>query len=79
MILYFKQKLDELRLSDHEFFETAYMAIFGKLHDCTSDTCQFRLHGIIPRYAIAYLQYLQRSEPCTVQDVHAQSKETHSL
>jgi hypothetical protein len=46
MLLYFVNDCKELRLSALEYFEMAYMAMFGKAH---------------PSVAVDYAEYLQNS------------------
>lgn len=62
MMLYFHQKLRELQISAHEFFQLAYMAKFNKLMDLNDDYAQYLLHGILPKYAVEYLKQLQENE-----------------
>lgn len=64
MLLYFVQKIEELRLSAIEFFETAYVWQFKKQGHVTPDYCEYLQHGILPKYVIAYLQHLQKESPC---------------
>lgn len=62
MLLYLYRKLDELRISAHEFFQLAYMAKFNKLMDLNDDFAQYLLHGVLPRYVVEYLKHLQENE-----------------
>ncbi len=59
MILYLQLKLVRLRITAHEFFETAYMWRFNKQGHITPDFCAYMLHGVIPAYVCAYLKHLQ--------------------
>lgn len=61
-LLYFQAKLTELRLSAHEFLETAYVWRFGKQGHVTPDFCEYLNHGILPIYCIQYLKHLQEKE-----------------
>lgn len=65
MILYLYQKLNELRISHYEFFETAYVWVFmpARMPDLSNDFCQFTLHGLVPVYVTKYLKHLQSQEP----------------
>ena len=62
MLLYLYQKLKELRISAHEFFQIAYMAKFNKLMDLNDDFAQYLLHGVLPKYVVEYLKHLQENE-----------------
>lgn len=62
MLLYFQAKISELRLTYHEFFETAYQWRFGRLVMLDDDYAQFLLHSVLPKYVVEFLQHLQESE-----------------
>lgn len=71
MMLYFKAKLDELRITYHQFFMTAYQWRFNpaRLPSIDDDYCQFLLHGVLPKYVVEYLKHLQKEETCSVSAV----------
>lgn len=77
MILYFRAKLEQLGLTYHEFFETAYHWRFGKLVTIDSDYAQFLLHSVLPKYVIEYLKHLQESEDGSRQMLVVQSNGTN--
>jgi hypothetical protein len=62
MMLFFRAKLEELRLSALEFFETAYVWKFDKQPVVQEDFCQYLLHGVLPKYVVEYLKHLQQGE-----------------
>lgn len=62
MLLYLKQKLNELNVEDVTFFRIAHIYQFGTNPDQWDSIAQFRLHGIIPRYVQNYLKMLQAKE-----------------
>lgn len=66
MLLYFKAKLGDLRISYHQFFEIAYQWRFNppRMPSISDDYCQFLLHGVLPKYVIEYLKHLQKEETC---------------
>lgn len=71
MLLYFKAKLEELRITYHQFFEVAYQWRFNPPHvPCINDDyCQYLLHGVLPKYVIEYLKHLQQEETCSASAV----------
>lgn len=62
MILYFHQKLRELQMSAHEFFQLAYQWKFNKIMDLHDDFSQYLLHSVIPLYAREFIKHLQENE-----------------
>lgn len=60
MLLFYKETVNRLRLTDLEAFETAYVAQFGKQGHVTPDLCQFKLHGVLPIYVINWVKALER-------------------
>ena len=59
MMLYLQATLDRLRISAHEFFETAYMWRFNKQGRVTPDFCIYLTDGVLPKYVVEYVLYLQ--------------------
>lgn len=70
MLLYLRNKLENLGLTYHQFFETAYQWRFNppQVPSLNDDYCSFLLHGVLPRYVVAYLKHLQEKETCTAPD-----------
>lgn len=70
MLLYLRNKLENLGLTYHQFFETAYQWRFNppQVPSLNDDYCQFLLHAVLPKYVVDYLKHLQRSESCTAPD-----------
>ena len=71
MLLYLHAKVDQLRLSIYEFFETAYMWRFQKVGHVVPDYIHYVEHAHhpnydLPKYVKAYLAHLQQEEVCTV-------------
>ena len=60
MILFYRQVVSRLNLTDLEAFETAYVFAFGKQGHVTPDLCEFKLHGILPKYVIKWVKSLER-------------------
>jgi hypothetical protein len=54
------ERLNELRAEDHLFFRIAHFWRFGTTPDLSNDVAQYRLHGIIPKYVMAYLDHLSQ-------------------
>jgi hypothetical protein len=50
------QAIQKSGLSELEFFQTAYLKIFGKVHNCVNDVVQYRQHSIVPPYITKYIQ-----------------------
>ncbi len=65
MLLYYRQKQNQLNLSDHEMFETAYVWRFGHQGYVTPDYCAFVQHGVLPKYLVAWMQFLQGEDNAT--------------
>lgn len=59
MLLYLANKIHELGDDPQRFFRAGYMWKFGKDHDCVNDVCQYKLHGIVPKYIEEYIRYIQ--------------------
>lgn len=51
----FKEKVDDLRLSPIELFETAYVSVFGKIGNITPDYCIYIQEAILPKYVCKWL------------------------
>lgn len=62
MLLYFNAKLTALRLTAHEFFHIAHVAMFKRDAQLEDDYAQFLLHGVLPKYVVNYLKEIQQSE-----------------
>lgn len=58
-MLYFHETLVRLRVSAHEFFETAYVWRFDKQGYVTPDYCVYITDGVLPKYVVGYLLHLQ--------------------
>lgn len=71
MLLYFRAKLEQLNMSYHQFFETAYQWRFNppQMPSLNDDAAQFLLHAVLPRYCVEFLKHLQEKETCTAPDV----------
>ena len=65
-MLYFWRVLDSSRMTELEFFETAYKWKFQKSGFVTnfvvSDVTQLMLHGLLPSYVEDYLSQLKLGE-----------------
>jgi hypothetical protein len=61
-MLYLSNKVKELHTSFLSFFEVAYYWRFQKEPSVNDDYVQFMLHGVIPKYVLAYLDHLQHEE-----------------
>lgn len=59
MLLYLAHKIQETGGDEQQFFRTAYMWRFGKDYACANDICQYRLHAIVPKYVVEYIQHIQ--------------------
>lgn len=59
------QKLDETRLDALQFFGTAYLWRFNKRLSSDSDYVQWLLHGVIPPYVAAYVDFLDGEQSCS--------------
>lgn len=57
-----RRKLDELRMDVHTFFRVSHVWCFGTDPDLNDDVAQFRLHSVIPRYVVRYLDNLYQGE-----------------
>ena len=55
---FLKNKLNELRTDEATFFRMAHVFFFGSDPDLSTDVAQFKLHAIIPRYVMRYLDHL---------------------
>lgn len=62
MLLYLRNKLDELRIDDIRFFRVAHQWCFNRDVACWNEVSQYRLHGILPKYVVRYLKELQKNE-----------------
>lgn len=62
MYLYLKEAITRCGNDDLLFFQTAYMFIFNKQHDCVADVCQYRLYAVVPTYVCSYVKHLQEHE-----------------
>lgn len=62
MVLYFHNKLKELRLTYHQFFDTAYYWRYGRQVDLRPDYAAYQLKGELPEYVLDYLYHLQQEE-----------------
>lgn len=70
MLLYLRNKLENLGLTYHQFFETAYQWRFNppQVPSLNDDYAQFLLHSVLPRYVVDYLKHLQEKETCIAPD-----------
>lgn len=59
MQLYLIATLDRLRVDVEYFFRMAYIWRFGKPANVHEDAVSWRIHGILPDYAVKYLLHLQ--------------------
>ncbi len=50
-----RKKLSETRTDEQTFFRLAHIYCFGTDPDLSNDVAQFKLHAIIPRYVVRYL------------------------
>lgn len=62
MILYFNAKLEALRLTPHEFFHIAHVALFNRDAQLEDDFAQYLMHGVLPKYVVNYLKRMQQHE-----------------
>lgn len=62
MVLYFHNKLRELGLTYHQFFDTAYWWQFGRRVSLIADYVDYQLHGTLPEYVLNYLHHLKEQE-----------------
>jgi hypothetical protein len=45
-----KQAITNSGRTEVEFFQMCHLWRFQKVQNCVDDVCQYRLHGIIPKY-----------------------------
>ena len=62
MLLYFRNKLDELRIDDIRFFRIAHQWCFNRDVAYLNEVSEYRLHSILPKYVIRYIKHLQKTE-----------------
>lgn len=62
MLLYFQAKLAELQVSYLQFFEMAHMWRFNRAVLPQDDYIRFLTKGIIPKYAVEFLNDMQQKE-----------------
>lgn len=67
MLLYFRAKLEELRLTPHEFFHISHQAIFNRDAQLEDDYAQWLMHSVLPKYVVTYLKRIQERELHQVQ------------
>lgn len=70
MHLYLAETMRSLGKDEQTFFRAAYMWRFGKDYDCVNDVCQYRLHALIPKYVVEYVDNIQKEEArCSAHNV----------
>lgn len=50
-----RKKMDETKTDEQTFFRLAHIYCFGTDPDLSNDVAQYRMHAIIPRYVVRYL------------------------
>ena len=50
-----RQRLSETKTDEQTFFRLAHIYLFGSDPDLSNDVAQYKLHAIIPRYVVRYL------------------------
>lgn len=61
MRLYLENHLEQHKITDTDFFRSAYIWRFGKIENVYGDVLQYRVHGVIPSYVAEYVSYIQSS------------------
>jgi hypothetical protein len=61
MLLYLVKTIEDLRVTDRQFFRLAHIWCFGTDPDLGNDVMEFKLHSIIPKYVERYLNHLKET------------------
>lgn len=64
MLLYLQNLIDESSGDCQTFFRAAYYWRFNKMLYTDTDSQEFQLHGVIPRYVEDYVVHIQE-KTCT--------------
>jgi hypothetical protein len=59
MMLYLVATMNRLNVDTHTFFRMAHVWAFQKDPQIHDDVAQYQLHGVVPKYVVSYLKYIQ--------------------
>lgn len=73
MLLYLQHLINESHSDCHTFFRAAYYWRFNKMLYTDTDSQEFRLHSVIPKYVEEYVKHIQEKSCIKVTAVTVKS------